>query len=408
MSKVTKLFAGYGIELEYMIVDKDTLNVLPVTDEVIKKVAGEYVSDVSNGEIDWSNELALHVIELKTNGPAKSLDNLPQHFHENILRINKILEEHNGMLMPTAMHPWMDPFKEMKLWPHEYNAVYEAYNRIFDCRGHGWSNLQSVHINLPFADDSEFEKLHAAVRLVLPLIPALSAASPIREGKVMPELDHRLEVYRKNQAKVPLIAGHVIPERVFSKSDYDKEIFQPLYKAISEYDKEGIMQEEWLNSRGAIARFDRNTIEIRLIDIQECPTADLAISAFLVGIIKALVNEEISPLQVQKVPDEKEMHTIFLETLKDAGSAEITYKPLLDALGVNKEKDSAKNIFKQLLEKVSLPQENFRQTIEYILDKGTLAERILKRTGKDPDKDTLKSTYSDLCTCLMKNEMFKP
>ena len=139
MKKPLRLFEGYGVELEYMIVDEDTLKVSPIADELIKKVAGEYVSDVEFGEIGWSNELVLHVIELKTNGPAKSLTNLDSKFFENVININKILEEFNCMLLPTGAHPFMDPFTESKLWNHEYNQVYEAYNRIFDCRGHGWS-----------------------------------------------------------------------------------------------------------------------------------------------------------------------------------------------------------------------------------------------------------------------------
>ena len=53
------------------------------------------------------------------------------------------------------MHPWMDP-RAASLWPHEYGEVYAAYDRIFDCRRHGWANLQSVHLNLPFADEREF------------------------------------------------------------------------------------------------------------------------------------------------------------------------------------------------------------------------------------------------------------
>jgi len=48
----------------------------------------------------------------------------------------------------------MDPNREMVIWPHDYSVVYEAFNRIFDCRGHGWANLQAVHLNLPFADDA--------------------------------------------------------------------------------------------------------------------------------------------------------------------------------------------------------------------------------------------------------------
>ena len=49
------LFEGYGIEVEYMIVARDTLDVLPVCDEVLRAVAGEYVSDVEGDDIAWSN-----------------------------------------------------------------------------------------------------------------------------------------------------------------------------------------------------------------------------------------------------------------------------------------------------------------------------------------------------------------
>ena len=44
-----------------------------------------------------------------------------------------------------------------------------------------------------------------------------------------------------------------------------------MYRAIDPLDTEGILQEEWLNSRAAIARFDRGAIEIRCMDTQECP-----------------------------------------------------------------------------------------------------------------------------------------
>ena len=85
--------------------------------------------------------------------------------------------------MPTAMHPWMDPATETVLWD-DATDVYRTYDRIYGCRGHGWANLQSMHVNLPFADDSQFARLHAAIRLVLPLLPALAASSPIAEGSV--------------------------------------------------------------------------------------------------------------------------------------------------------------------------------------------------------------------------------
>src|SRR5690606_14828486 len=139
---------------------------------------------------------------------------------------NDLLKSHGGVLMPTAMHPFMDPYSEMQLWPHERNEIYEKYNSIFDCKGHGWANLQSVHLNLPFQGDEEFARLHAAIRLVLPILPALAASSPLKDGQFTGLKDTRLDVYQSNQKKIPSIAGKVIPERVFTKEDYERTILQ--------------------------------------------------------------------------------------------------------------------------------------------------------------------------------------
>ncbi len=144
------LFQAYGVELEYMIVDRDTLQIKPITDELLKHVLGSYGSDFENGIVTWSNELVLHVVELKSTKPESNFTALESQFVENIRRINGILTGWNAMLLPSAAHPFMDPSSETKLWPHDNNEVYAVYNKIFDCRGHGWSNLQSTHLNLPF------------------------------------------------------------------------------------------------------------------------------------------------------------------------------------------------------------------------------------------------------------------
>ncbi|RZA13955.1 MAG: glutamate--cysteine ligase, partial [Proteobacteria bacterium] len=41
MSKLLHLFDAYGIEMEYMIVNRDSLDVMPITDKVIESLAGE-------------------------------------------------------------------------------------------------------------------------------------------------------------------------------------------------------------------------------------------------------------------------------------------------------------------------------------------------------------------------------
>ena len=404
------LFEVYGIELEYMITGKESMNVLPVTDEVIRHEAKAYVNDVKVNGMEWSNELVLHVIELKTDGPVKSLAELPTLFHKNIRHINQILKPMHGELMPGPMHPWMDPYKEMKLWPHDNGPIYDAYNRIFDCRGHGWANLQSMHINLPFANDDEFGRLHAAIRLILPILPALAAASPVADGEKKPFNDYRLEVYRHNQSKVPSIAGKVIPEAVFTMHDYENQILQPLYNDISKYDPEGILQEEWLNSRGAIARFERNAIEIRVLDVQECPKADIAIAAFIIEVLKALVSENLCPYPFQQSFHEDDLSYILLDNIVEAENTEIHNHDYLRVFGINTKSCTSGEIWKHLFQKLMGARENhlYHEALQTILEKGTLSTRILAALDNDFSHENLKRVFGKLRECLEGNEMFTP
>ena len=204
------LFSAYGVELEYMIVARDSLDVLPIADHCLAQQA---TADRPMPLLEWSNELVLHVIEVKNPQP-QALALLPAAFQEAVQAMNRRLRDSAAQLMPGAMHPWMRPARETRLWPHGQTDIYQAYDRIFDCRRHGWANLQSMHVNLPFASDAEFARLHAALRLLLPLLPALAASSPLMEGEASGLLDTRMEVYRHNAGAFPAITGSVIPEPV--------------------------------------------------------------------------------------------------------------------------------------------------------------------------------------------------
>lgn len=399
------LFSGFGVEIEAMIVDAVTLNVRPIADELLAAVAGEVVSEFEAGDIAWSNELALHVIEFKTNGPAVDLESLPAKFSESFHRANAALAPLGARLMPTAMHPWMNPHSELKLWPHEYNAVYESYNRIFNCQGHGWANLQSVHLNLPFANDAEFGQLHAAIRLLLPLIPALSASSPIADGKVQAALDYRLEVYRTNSRRVPSLTGYVVPEPVYTEADYDREIFQRLYRDIAPFDTDQIMQQPFLNSRGAIARFDRGAIEIRIVDSQECPSADLAIVAFQVAVLKALTAQRWSIVEEQAAFETSELSALLLAVIKDGEQAVIEDPAFLRQFGIDARRCSAGDVCRHLIQELKLDCSRWANELQTITTQGPLSRRILKAIGQQPER-TMHAVYSELCNCLAEDRMF--
>ncbi len=407
MTSPLHLFQGYGVELEYMIVDKQSLKVNPICDEVIKHIEGKYTSDTEFKNIGWSNEIVLHVIELKTPEPVKALKGIDKDFLKSIKKINKILTDYDSILLPTGSHPLMDPSKETKLWPHEHNAVYDSYNRIFGCNGHGWSNLQSVHLNLPFANDEEFGRLHAAIRILLPIIPALTASSPILDGKPTGFKDTRLSVYQKNQKKIPSIAGDIIPERAFTKQEYEELVFKNIYKDIAPFDTENILQNEWLNSRGVIARFDRNAFEIRLIDIQESPIVDIAIVFVIVETLKKLVNEEWISYKEQKLWPEKTLATIFHNVIIDAESTIVENRNYLKIFNFD-DKTTTNSIWQKIISEIDFTSnENFKTYIDKILNKGTLSTRIINKLNNDFSRDNIICFYKELANCLTQNKLFE-
>jgi gamma-glutamyl:cysteine ligase YbdK (ATP-grasp superfamily) len=305
----------------------------------------------------------------------------------------------------------MNPAKETKLWPHDSNEVYDIYNKIFDCKGHGWSNLQSTHLNLPFTGDEEFARLHAAIRLVLPLLPALCASSPILEGTMSGYTDTRLTYYKTNQAKIPSITGKVIPEALFSEMDYSDSIYKKISADVAPYNEDDILDPVWVNSRGAIPRFDRGSIEIRVMDIQECPAADVAIVALVVETLKAFVNEEFITFEKQKTWHENALVQIFDRTVKLGQKARIDDIAYLEIFGVKSATDAGE-IWKSILDHVSASGnttiQRWKPQISTILAHGTLADRILVALQGDLSEKSIKRVYTLLSECLKKNEMFRP
>ena len=401
------LFDGFGVELEYMIVDKNTLQVKAIADELLKHELGSIGSDYENGIVTWSNELVLHVIEIKSTKPEADLPSLEKAFAENVIRINKILEKWNAMLLPTAAHPFMNPFTDTKLWPHDNNEVYALYDKLFDSKGHGWSNLQSTHLNLPFHDDEEFAKLHAAIRLILPLLPALCASSPVLDSNISGMLDTRLKFYKTNQAKIPVLTGSIIPEEVYSFEDYKKAIYQPIEKAIGPYDPDQILDPVWVNSRGAIARFDRGSIEIRVMDIQECPAADLAIVTLVVETLKLLISENFTRLSEQKIIETEALANLFDRAAIRGLSSPVEDLSILAAFGL-KTPSTIKQIWKAILLKIpdSTNQSDYRKIIKSILENGSLSERILHALENDSSLKNMETVYRRLSVCLQENKLF--
>ena len=405
------VFEGCGIELEYMIVDLGTLDVRPVADELLRAADGSWSNDVERGDFGWSNELSSHLVEVKNNDPRQPLSALRAGFESELAEIGARLSRLGAGLMPGAMHPWMDPRTETRLWPHDHAEIYAGYDRLFDCRRHGWANMQSMHVNLPFSGDAEFARLHAAVRLALPVLPALAASSPIADGAPTGFLDFRMECYRTHVAAVPAMMGPVIPEPVSSRADYESRILEPIYRAVAPLDAGDAMQGEWLNARAAIARFDRDAIEIRVLDTQECPWADLSIAAATVALVRQLYSGEAAQRELEEPLGSRRLAGILRACARGAGTSLVSDAAYLSRLGFPGTSCTASELWRHLLETTLLadPQAAapWRVPLENILAQGTLAGRILRALGDDYRREALREVYGRLCRCLARGTLFE-
>lgn len=403
--RVLHLFEGFGIELEYMIVSNDSLAVAPIADKLIEQAAGISTNQLDAGVIHWSNELAMHVIELKNPVPVQSMDTLPGLFQEQVERITAVLKPLGARLLPTGAHPFMNPLNEAVIWVHENTEIYRLYDSIFGCSGHGWSNLQSTHLNLPFANDQEFGRLHNAIRLVVSIIPGLTASTPMLDGTITGKSDSRLEAYRMNQGNIPEIAGTIVPEAILTAADYREHILEPMYRAVAPHDPTGILQEEWLNSRGAIARFERDAIEIRVIDSQECPRMDVAVCHLCSEVVRALTEERYSDSAQQSNVSQDILSRQFLVTIESAEHAPL-HPEIAAAFGFRKKDMTVGQLWRELAGR--LREAFFGKEIETIFSHGTLATRILRSLNGATDLDTVLEVYSKLSSCLHDGKPFVP
>ena len=402
------LFDVVGVELEYMVVDRDTMRPRPIVDKILLGPDSKPVNEIYKKnevcEFAWSNELVAHVLEFKTKEPVKSLNRLDIGFHDQVKLTNNILEKYNAVLMPTGMHPYMQPDKETVLWQHDSFEIYNQFDKIFSCKGHGWSNIQSTHINLPFSTDDEFYKLHTAIRIILPIIPGISASTPVVDGVVNGIHDNRLIYYQDNCKKIPSITGKIVPEYVGSVTEYREEILDKIFAELKPYDEKGLISHDWVNARGAIPNFERGSIEIRVIDIQESVRMDIAIIELVKNSVEALVNGVFSSFEKLCALSTDELYDILHSTMINGSNAVIQNKKYLEVFGIKEKSANVLEVWKKILEVLSSDYDfNYFREILFILNNGSLSSRILKKIKKEP----LCDIYYELILCLEENGYFR-
>lgn len=405
-----RLFEVTGLELEYAVVDRE-LRAQCLVEDAFRTLHGRPTSDVVCEDVGFSNELAAHVFELKTLAPAADLEAAEAALVRGVRRFQAVLREHyDARLLPTGMHPLMHP-QETQLWRRSARAIYDTYARLFDIHEHGWLNVQSCQVNLPFGSEAETMALHDAIACLLPYLPALAASTPLVEGRQGPSLCNRMEFYKANQRRIPEIAGRIVPEHVESYAEYQTRILEPMYRAVGQFEDTARLQHEFLNSRGAILRFDRSAIEIRVVDLQECVRMDVAIAVF----VRRALQHMMRLLQEGhlRLPE----HGMLVQDLDACVSrgraAAVDASHLCAAAGYRPGCATGQTALLLLLDFAHAASEPadvpYLRLVEDRVRRGNLAELILRATAVErrdasEARAAIVRVYDELAGCLERNE----
>ena len=270
-----------GTEHEFSINDRQ-FNPLPVSDQIIKTICGRYESEILFGETKLGKELQKTVLELIPRNPSGNIAGLETQLVQGIGKFYHIFRDRYALL-GLGMHPLADPAR-IPVWDHDEGEYYETYDRLFNIRQHGWLNIQALQINLSYQNERDLVSLHNRLRCLLPYLVAVTASSPMVEGKLTGSCDNRLLFYRENQKEIPEICNRIIPEKIRSVAEYHA-IQEEVYAELRSRDA-GILCEEWVNSSGLIIRFSRKCLEIKALDEQESIRSDMAVCAFVTSLLR--------------------------------------------------------------------------------------------------------------------------
>lgn len=120
-----------------------------------------------------------------------------------------------------------------------------------------------------------------AARLLVPYLPALAASSPLVEGELTGRVDNRVAWLLEHQARLPESMARLVPEPLADYRDYRKQVLAPMYAAVDRLPDAAPLRAEFLNARGAVIKASRQSMEVRILDVQECVRADVALAWFV-------------------------------------------------------------------------------------------------------------------------------
>jgi len=137
-----------GTEHEFSINDRQ-FRPQPVSDTILKTICGRYESEILFGDVRLGKELQKTVIEMVPKDHADSIAVLEGQLLRGIKKFSHVFRN-RYQLLGLGMHPTLK-LDETAVWDHDEGEYYEAYDRLFNIRQHGWLNIQALQVNLSYS-----------------------------------------------------------------------------------------------------------------------------------------------------------------------------------------------------------------------------------------------------------------
>jgi len=155
---------------------------------------------------------------------------------------------------------------------------------------------------------------------------------------------------------------------------------------------------DWVNSRGAIIRFDRRAIEIRVMDEQECIKSDVALSCLIRSILRGFLRGEGELLSHELLVKD------FNSIVKCGMGAKISNPRGRIARQV------CQHFVRFASENASKEEKKYLPIVQKRIESGSLAEIIREEVGRKAKKtdfrEAILNVYSKLIKSLIDNQPY--
>ena len=393
------LLSERTIELEYIIADKDSMEAVPLAEKLLEKASGSekcctYNPPEKNGSISWSLTEYDYIVKFSAEICRVNIREAEKILHDQIIEANRMLDEFNAVLFSSAVYPL--PSSESFSEENTGKKSADKRNRVNRLIKDSVFNYHYMKLYLPFKNEEEFFRLHTAVRLIMPLLPSLTSASPVIGRSMTDVQESGLEISRYKFSRTGKDCGSFIPRPVRNRREYEESIKKCLECSFVNNDINKIRE-----CKAVTADFEKGMLAVRVFDMQESPHVDFAVVRFITYVLELIVNCRCGVERQASISSE-ELSEIFENITKDGLKGLADNENYLKLLSIEgQEKMSAWGIWMLLAKKVRDYSGLKIPPVENILKTGSLSERIIKIS----EKRSVKETFRELAECLEENIM---